>query len=132
MTTRYLRPRLSFAASLASDYSRPFIQDQWEQTFSTLDETPYQIVECAAGVALTVTTSHLTSVAFLAVYNESSANYVTAAWTNNAIANQQQIPYGGWLTLVGSTTTVVMTAASNLTLTANSTDAICRVFIGAT
>lgn len=132
MTTRYTRNRLAFVSSLASDYSRPKVQDQWEMTFSTLDEILSQTVECATGVALTITTSHLTNVPWFAVYNESSANYVTVAWTNNAIANQQQVAFGGMMYVGGSSTTPVLTVASNITLTANTTDAICRIFIGAT
>lgn len=132
MTTRYIRTRFGLSSSLASDYSRPTISDQFENTFSTLDETPYQIIECAAGVALTVTTSHLTSVALVAVYNEATANYVTMAWTSNGTANSQRIAFGCPLILIGNTTTVVLTAASNFTLTADTADAICRVFIGAT
>lgn len=74
MSTRYIRTRYNLVSSLATDYSRPFIDEEWEKTFS-LEETPFIPIE-AATTGTTVTLSDLSSCSLVAVYNEDSTNYV--------------------------------------------------------
>lgn len=77
MATRYVRNRLQLAGSLASDYSRPFTQETWEVTHSTLNETEYQVVEApASGGALTKTLSQYGTISFMGLYNEDTTNFL--------------------------------------------------------
>lgn len=76
MSTRYIKNRLSFLSSLASDYSRPREKDEWEKTYTTLTQSPYEPVSCAT-TGTTITTSGFgTSLSFLGIYNEDGTNYV--------------------------------------------------------
>lgn len=79
MTTRYTRNRLTFEGSLASDYSRPFVKEGWEKTYSTLDELPYIPIEVAT-TGTTVNLDDFGTVSFLAIYNEDATNFVEAEW----------------------------------------------------
>lgn len=78
MSTRYIRTRYNLVASLATDYSRPFIDEEWERTFS-LEETPFIPIEAATG-GTTVALSDLGSCSLIAIYNEDATNYVGVEW----------------------------------------------------
>ena len=78
MSTRFIRTRYNLVASLATDYSRPFIDEEWEKTFS-LEETPFIPIE-AATTGTTVTLSDLLSCSLIAIYNEDATNYIEVEW----------------------------------------------------
>jgi hypothetical protein len=58
------------------------------------------------------------------VRNKDATNYVLAAWTSNAVANQQRI--GPGQTLVIPT---LATVANDLVLTANTAACLCEIYI---
>ena len=94
MTTRYTRIRTNFVSSLASDYSRPNIDEEFQEVSSTDDETPYIPVSVDT-TGTTLTLSHLTSLSRLIIYNEDSTNYVTARWFASH-GSQAAVATPGW------------------------------------
>lgn len=125
MTAKYTRERYIFESSFASDYSRPFLKDSFEDSTTTDDETPYFAID-AETTGTTVTTSQMTTVSAVSVKNDDTTNYVAVTWVNNGTSNSQRLLAGEWMRITG------ITVASNVTLTANTAACACRVFVVAT
>ena len=122
MATKYARERYVFEASFASDYSRPYVKDEFSDTHSADDEIAYLTVD-AETTGTTVNTSQMTTANAVAVINDDTSNYVAVTWVNNGTSNSQRLLAGEWLRVTG------ITVASNLTLTANTAACPCRVLV---
>lgn len=111
-----------------SDYSDPLLDNaSWDPYELTPDEGEAYKVEADTG-GTTVTTSKYSSVSLLIVHNTSTSNYVTAAFNTAAAggAVSVRIAAGGYMVVTD------FTAANNLSLTANSSACVCKVFVAGT
>jgi hypothetical protein len=118
----YARIRVSVVHSPNSDYSDPDVNVVHETTLSPTEWAHIQTQVLTGGT--TVELGSFTTVSYIVVHNADGTNFVSAAWTANAVANVQRIGPGQTL-LIPKEATV----ANDLVLTADTAACDCEIYI---
>lgn len=123
---KYLKAELEILLSANADYSDEDWVTNWADYTPTPDEAFQMEIQADVGSAVTVYTSHLSTVTLVALKNTDSTNFVTATFRtagNGATDNIIRIPAGGLLVVSD------FTAANNLTLQADTAVVNCKVLV---
>lgn len=119
----YFKSTVHFKASDSSDYSDPLVFGYYEKERTTPVETQrFRITASTSGTTVTIST--WTTIHSVIVKNLDTTNYVTMTWNSaDQSSCDQRLLTGDWMKIPD------VTAAGNLTFTANTADVLIEVVV---